>query len=128
MGKAMCAGRQVILRPVLTAAKDSHDWTVGVSEGPHGIRLNALEDGATRLLACLNNREPGLALDLTFKLVPSSFEPAVICIYHSPPTKYGIRKANRHACLVCTEPCRVWQAQSQPARNSDRERLTQELQ
>ena len=31
---------------------DTHGWSVGASEGDHTIRLDAMDEGMTRLVAC----------------------------------------------------------------------------
>lgn len=31
---------------------DTHGWSIGASEGDHTIRLDAMDEGMTRLVAC----------------------------------------------------------------------------
>ena len=41
-----------MLRPALEAFPAAHAWSVGASEGRHSVRLDTLDEGQTRLLAC----------------------------------------------------------------------------
>ncbi len=45
-------GKQLVVRPLLEAAPAAHAWSLGASGGEHAVRLDGLEEGATRLLAC----------------------------------------------------------------------------
>lgn len=46
------AGKQLVVRPVLEAKPSAHAWSLGASNGEHAVRLDGLEEGLTRLLAC----------------------------------------------------------------------------
>jgi hypothetical protein len=48
-----CAGKQLVVRPVLESFPDAHYWSIGGSDGSHSIRLDTLDEGQTRLLACM---------------------------------------------------------------------------
>ncbi|KAK9834254.1 hypothetical protein WJX81_000411 [Elliptochloris bilobata] len=46
-------GKQLVVRPVPEEGKTpAHTWSLGASNGEHALRLDTLEEGATRLLAC----------------------------------------------------------------------------
>lgn len=48
------AGKQLAVRPVLEAASsDTHGWSMGASDGDHNVRLDAMDEGLTRLVASL---------------------------------------------------------------------------
>ena len=47
-----CIGKQLVLRPALAAFPAAHAWSVGASDGRHAIKLDTLDEGQTRLLAC----------------------------------------------------------------------------
>ena len=40
------------MRPVLEDAPGAHCWSIGASDGTHAVRLDTLDEGQTRLLAC----------------------------------------------------------------------------
>lgn len=46
------AGKQLVLRPLLEAFPGAHCWSVGASDGTASIKLDTLDEGQTRLLAC----------------------------------------------------------------------------
>ncbi|KAK9819963.1 hypothetical protein WJX72_004515 [[Myrmecia] bisecta] len=47
------SGKQVQLRPVLDAHNDNtHCWSMGASDGDYSLRLDQVDEGLTRLLAC----------------------------------------------------------------------------
>ena len=52
LADAMPAGKQVVVRPVLDNMPNVHCWSVGGSDGSHSMRLDTLDEGQTRLLAC----------------------------------------------------------------------------
>ena len=41
-----------MVRPALEEKARAHAWSLGASNGEHAVRLDGLEEGATRLLAC----------------------------------------------------------------------------
>lgn len=41
-----------MVRPVLEGFPDAHLWSIGATEGTQSIRLDTLDEGHTRLLAC----------------------------------------------------------------------------
>ena len=41
-----------MVRPVLEGFPDAHLWSIGATEGTQSIRLDTLDEGQTRLLAC----------------------------------------------------------------------------
>jgi len=46
------------VRPVLdTERPDTHGWSLGASDGDHNIRLDAMDEGLTRLVASLPTDE-----------------------------------------------------------------------
>ena len=46
------------MRPVLdTERPDTHGWSLGASDGDHNIRLDAMDEGLTRLVASLPTDE-----------------------------------------------------------------------
>jgi len=46
------------VRPVLdTERPDTHGWSLGASDGDHNIRLDAMDEGLTRLVASLPTHE-----------------------------------------------------------------------
>ncbi len=46
------------MRPVLdTERPDTHGWSLGASDGDHNIRLDAMDEGLTRLVASLPTHE-----------------------------------------------------------------------
>lgn len=48
------AGKQLAVRPVLEATNsDTHGWSLGASDGDHNVRLDAMDEGLTRLVASL---------------------------------------------------------------------------
>lgn len=48
------AGKQLSVRPVLEASNsDTHGWSLGASDGDHSVRLDAMDEGLTRLVASL---------------------------------------------------------------------------
>lgn len=47
------AGKQLVVRPMLDGYPGAHTWSIGASEGAHGVRLDTLDEGQTRLLACV---------------------------------------------------------------------------
>lgn len=48
------AGKQLAVRPVLDATNaDTHGWSLGASDGDHNVRLDAMDEGLTRLVASL---------------------------------------------------------------------------
>ena len=48
------AGKQLAVRPVLEAtSSDTHGWSLGASDGDHNVRLDAMDEGLTRLVASL---------------------------------------------------------------------------
>ncbi|KAL0043259.1 hypothetical protein WJX82_006661 [Trebouxia sp. C0006] len=52
------AGKQLAVRPVLDAERpDTHGWSLGASDGDHNIRLDAMDEGLTRLVASLPTDE-----------------------------------------------------------------------
>ena len=48
----MAAGKQLVVRPVLEGFPNAHLWSIGATEGTQSIRLDTLDEGQTRLLAC----------------------------------------------------------------------------
>ena len=51
-------GKQLAVRPVLDPeAPDTHSWSLGASDGDHNIRLDAMDEGLTRLVASLPTDE-----------------------------------------------------------------------
>ena len=60
------AGKQLAVRPVLdTERPNTHGWSLGASDGDHNIRLDAMDEGLTRLVASLPSDEAesqGIAL------------------------------------------------------------------
>lgn len=52
------AGKQVVVRPVLDNMPNVHCWSVGGSDGAHSVRLDTLDEGQTRLLACAPTSMP----------------------------------------------------------------------
>ena len=46
------AGKQLVVRPVLEGFPKAHLWSIGATEGTQSIRLDTLDEGQTRLLAC----------------------------------------------------------------------------
>ena len=51
-------GKQLAVRPVLdTERPDTHGWSLGASDGDHNIRLDAMDEGLTRLVASLPTDE-----------------------------------------------------------------------
>ena len=53
-----------MVRPVLEGFPDAHLWSIGATEGTQSIRLDTLDEGQTRLLACTpaSPSRPGAAL------------------------------------------------------------------
>ncbi len=52
------AGKKLAVRPVLdTERPDTHGWSLGASDGDHNIRLDAMDEGLTRLVASLPTDE-----------------------------------------------------------------------
>ena len=52
--KLVLAGKQLAVRPVLDAERpDTHGWSLGASDGDHNVRLDAMDEGLTRLVASL---------------------------------------------------------------------------
>ncbi|KAL0043248.1 hypothetical protein WJX82_002097 [Trebouxia sp. C0006] len=52
------AGNQLAVWPVLdTERPDTHGWSLGASDGDHNIRVNAMDEGLTRLVASLPTDE-----------------------------------------------------------------------
>ncbi|KAL3132004.1 hypothetical protein ABBQ32_14227 [Trebouxia sp. C0010 RCD-2024] len=48
------AGKQLAVRPVLEESNsDTHGWSLGASDGDHNVRLDAMDEGLTRLVASL---------------------------------------------------------------------------
>lgn len=41
-----------MVRPILEGFPDAHLWSIGGSDGAHSVRLDTLDEGQTRLLAC----------------------------------------------------------------------------
>lgn len=68
---------QVVVRPVVAGAVDGqpHAWSVGASAGEHSIRLDEVEDGTTRLVACL----PPLSCRPSCKTPPLLSPHACVC-------------------------------------------------
>ncbi len=56
-----------MVRPVLEGYPGAHCWSIGASEGVHGVRLDTLDEGQTRLLACM----PAQAGDAGTRLQPA---------------------------------------------------------
>ncbi len=52
IGDFNCAGKQLVVRPILEGFPDAHLWSIGGSDGAHSVRLDTLDEGQTRLLAC----------------------------------------------------------------------------
>ena len=54
------------MRPVLEASNsDTHGWSLGASDGDHNVRLDAMDEGLTRLVASLpsdNAESKGIAV------------------------------------------------------------------
>lgn len=50
--KHVGAGKQLVVRPVLEGFPNAHLWSIGATEGTQSIRLDTLDEGQTRLLAC----------------------------------------------------------------------------
>ncbi|DBA65520.1 TPA: hypothetical protein ACH3X2_003176 [Trebouxia sp. C0005] len=51
-------GKQLAVRPVLdTERPETHGWSLGASDGDHNIRLDAMDEGLTRLVASLPTDE-----------------------------------------------------------------------
>ncbi|KAK9908805.1 hypothetical protein WJX75_003140 [Coccomyxa subellipsoidea] len=46
------SGKQLVVRPILEGFPDAHLWSIGGSDGAHSVRLDTLDEGQTRLLAC----------------------------------------------------------------------------
>ena len=47
-------GKQVQVRPVLESARgETHAWSIMTAEGEQSIKLDSLEEGNTRLAACM---------------------------------------------------------------------------
>ena len=53
-----------MVRPVLEGFPDAHLWSIGATEGTQSIRLDTLDEGQTRLLACTpaSPSRPGASL------------------------------------------------------------------
>ena len=52
------AGKQLAVRPVLDLERPhTHGWSLGASDGDHNIRLDAMDEGLTRLVASLPSED-----------------------------------------------------------------------
>ena len=91
------------MRPVLEATNsDTHGWSLGASDGDHNVRLDAMDEGLTRLVASLpsdsveskgnavadqgpfTQKQKSLFCAVCVSLLKSSYFPVYMTALHAP--------------------------------------------
>jgi len=92
------------VRPVLdTERPDTHGWSLGASDGDHNIRLDAMDEGLTRLVASLPTHEAESKGEMrsNFLLLVASKARLFPCLACSFSPKAACNHVRLQHCFCC---------------------------
>jgi len=107
------AGKQLAVRPVLdTERPNTHGWSLGASDGDHNIRLDAMDEGLTRLVASLPTDEAeskgetwsALPLLVASKARLLSLVASLPCLLFCSKSATGSHVSSQNSGVTCLQP------------------------